>query len=124
MDKEEWTNQERREFCLEHCGVSTAAKNSVPRWIYLSTITVAVMLGVVFAGWQKGSVKELETHLQMRLSDLQNRYTEDVGRFFNAAIENRKLLEALGDDVNEVKIKQGKIEAKQDLVLEKIKLTE
>ncbi len=51
-----WDGTERREHCVDHCALAETAKKSVPRWIYITTVTAALTLALLFAGIQKYSM--------------------------------------------------------------------
>jgi hypothetical protein len=94
-----------------------------------------VVVAVAFAGWYStsletlkielsASLKSQELHLMERVNDARASYNQDVERFIRAVGENRTVLGLLVKDINGVKVRLGRAEAKQDLILEKIKLTE
>jgi len=138
--------KERRDYCIHHCYLSEMAKKAVPRWVFLSAIGSMMTISIVFAGWQagvlttmntdfiveyekhKGDVEKIlnsqELHLEKRINDAQFRYTKDVEIFIGLMKENSRKLEALKSNIEDIRIRQGQIAAKQDMVLSKVGLTE
>lgn len=122
------------DYCEQHCHVAYNARNSVPRWAFLSSLSTMIVVALAFGGWHISSLKKLEltlaativAHKQQtatRIADGNDKYTQDVERFIRAVGENRVALIGLTNSVGEVKIRLGRAEAKQDLILEKVQLT-
>lgn len=131
---EKYDGPERREFCVQHCNLSDTAKQSVPRWAFLSSLSTLTFISLIFAGWHVTSLRTLraelkaelevqELHLSNRIHDSQLRYSEDVERFIRAVGENRTVLIGVKNQIGGLSVRLGKTEAKQDLVLENIGLS-
>lgn len=123
-NEEEWNGKTDRRFCEAHCSISKAAKNSVPRWIYISTIAAAVTLAGVFATIQRTSFNDFEDHISEKIKS-------GTERFYKSAEANGIILQGMCGELREIRAKQtdiqvnlGKIESKQDIVMQKVKLTE
>ena len=137
--------KERRDYCRHHCYLSEMAKKAVPRWVFMSAIGSMMTISIVFAGWQTSVLETMNTdfvveyekhkndvnkiltsqelHIEKRINDAQFRYTKDVDIFISLMTENSRKLEDLKGDIQDIRIRQGEIAAKQDLVLEKVGLT-
>ena len=136
--------EELGKYCEQHCYLSDIARKAVPRWVFITSVSAIISLALVFGGWQTNSLKAVaektekgatdhreqiaaalrnrELYVESRIADAQRTYSEDVERFINAVRENREVLKKVLEDLEQVKIKQGKFEVKQDLVLKKIGL--
>jgi hypothetical protein len=125
---------ERRKDCAENCGFALMALNSVPRWAFISSLSTVVTLAVIFAGWHVMSLKEMdvqikegiahhEKEMDLRLAENGLKYIQDVERFIRAVGENRVAIREVDHQIGIINVRQAKIEAKQDLVLEKVGLT-
>ena len=130
-----YTGPERREYCEQHCNVASTARNSVPRWAFISSLGTMVTVALIFASWHVSSLDKLKVEIaatqakhnketNTRLADAQLRYGEDVERFIRAVGENRSALRVLSQDIGDVKLQLTEFKTKQDLVLKKIKLAE
>jgi hypothetical protein len=73
--------------------------------------------------FEKG-VAEHEIHVAQRMADAQLRYSEDVQRFIQAVGENRGILRDLTKQISDLNGRMSSAEAKQDLMLKKIRITE
>lgn len=136
MAVENWDKKtERREYCAAHCALSETAKKSVPRWVYVTTLTAAISISAIFGGWFWAALEtvsgkvdrqlmEIEAHVAEKLDHIKYQYTTDVARFYSAVKENRDLLKSLDTEVKKTQTNQARIEVKQDLVLKKVKLYE
>jgi len=93
-----------------------------------------VAIAISFAGWYITSLntfkieiesrfKSHELHLEEKVANANFIYTQDVRRFIKAIDNNGIILSSLVRDINSVKVRLGRAEAKQDLILEKIQLT-
>lgn len=133
MNDKAWNGIDRRS-CEDYCDFAELAKKSVPRVYFLSSLTTMVIIALSFAGWHIASLRSLEVRLESTLGTRQihvdksitaarRSYNRDVERFIRAAMENRDLLSKVRDDISEVKERLVEAETKQDLVLEKVGLT-
>jgi hypothetical protein len=136
MAEESWDKKtERREYCAAHCVLSETARKSVPRWVYITTLTAAISISAVFGGWFWAALEtvsskvdrqlmEIESHVSEKLDHINYQYTSDVARFYSAVNDNKTLLKDLDREVKKTQTNQARIEVKQDLVLKKVKLYE
>jgi hypothetical protein len=132
---EEWNGPERRAYCAQHCMVKETGKRSTPWRFYVGSMSAVLLIAISYVGinetrmneikmhFEKG-IAEHEIHVTERMTDAQSRYSQDVGRFIREVTQNRIMLRELGKEINTVNVRLGKAEAKQDMVLKKIKITE
>jgi hypothetical protein len=133
-EKKVYGGPERREYCAQHCAVAANARNSVPRWAFISSLGTMVTVALIFAAWHVSSLDKLKIELNgkqhehsiqtnQRLTDAHLRYSQDVERFILAVGENRVMLSRLSDDINDIKVKIAEFKTVQNLVLKKVDLT-
>lgn len=129
MEKDQqYDGPERRQYCAMHCVIADQTKRSVPQWAFIASLSSMIAVAGIFGGWHLTSMNsfkvdiearlvKMEIHLESRFNELKFQYTRDIERFYKAAERNGVML-------NELDRKVEVIQTKQDMVLEKIKLTE
>lgn len=107
---------------------------AVPRWVFISTLSSMLGLAVIFASWHVSSLEKLEDmmvkevlrnkqDLDKELLNVRSRYYVDRDHILQTIQEVHSDIGALTSAITIVKIRVGRTEAKQDLILEKVQLT-
>ena len=135
MVSEKYNGEERREYCAQHCVVADTARKSVPRWVYIATMTAWLALAGLYLTWNssiyeavvirlEGSVQahalkviELEKHVdQHRIQSMQE--TEKAYERRNEIQERtNKVLEKLSTQLNQLSNDVMKFSTIQEVVL-------
>ena len=120
-------------YCAQHCYLSEKAKQSVPRWAFLSALGTMAAIAMSFAGWHVASLRDAEVrlnssavvnerHLSERMKDITVAHSKDISALVNTIEKINISLEKVNTNLNAISNKQTQITVKQDLVLKKIGL--
>lgn len=119
-------------------------QTTIPKWIYVLTITALLSTNGIFAMWYSNALDDLNENMAVRFEQMQEqinnrfisaeqdrkteimavivRYQEDVRRFNAGNDKNGDKLDKIVDCQNDLKVKIGEIKTKQDMVLRQIGL--
>lgn len=135
MVSEKYNGEERREYCAQHCVVADTARKSVPRWVYIITMSAWVALAGIYLAWNstiyeavvirlEGSVQaysmrvlELEKYVDSyKIQSMQE--TEKAADRRNQAQERtNNVLEKLSTQLNQLSNDVMKFSTIQEVVL-------
>lgn len=126
--------EERRLHCIEGCPYADQARKSLPRVYFFSSWSALIVCLIAFAGWHESSMEKLKLNMTQRdmvhrrqvedrITDANTSYTQDVERFIRATGEIRDMIREVQADIGEIKIQNAEIRTTQNIVVEKIGLT-
>jgi len=114
---------EQRKYCRDHCYLSEKAKASVPRWAFISALSASMIIALTFGGWHVSSLRTVKLEIAAEQLKNDEHYLTEVDRIIKAIRDNRSVLRSLSVKVTQIEVKQSSTIAKQDLVLNKLGLS-
>ena len=121
-DKKRTLGGEEQLYCPQHDDMKAMMRRSVPRWAFLTAMSAALSIALIFGGWVQIRLDDIENHLREQIQTVNNLYVRDVERFYRAAEQNGVKLEALKTNIYALDKKMAETVRVQNLVLKKINL--
>jgi uncharacterized protein YdcH (DUF465 family) len=130
-----WDGEERREYCAMHCRVVSDTKASTPWRVFIFTAALFMStMGGLIVYHQRG-MSEIRTYheqfkieVNARLVEMEEHVHEKIKLIERSNNYNFERLfdkiDSLSDNINQLSTQTEVIRQKQEMVLQKIKITE